>query len=151
MRKTGAYISFALLVVVATIITQQEPEGIGAARVSKRTIRPATKSEPRPQGSGGSESAIVRKRPQVSKQLLVESYGRLPLSFEVNHGQTDGSVKFLSRGSGYTLFLTATEAVLALRKPQKSARPGPGRAGEARPALSGAEGSRESGELLAKL
>jgi hypothetical protein len=48
----------------------------------------------------------------------VESYGRLPLSFEANHGQTDGKVKFLSRGSGYNLFLTATEAVLSLRKPQ---------------------------------
>ena len=65
----------------------------------------------------------------------METYGRLPLSFEANHGQTDGSVKFLSRGSGYTLFLTANEAVLALQKPQKS---------EARPALSGAEGSQES-------
>jgi hypothetical protein len=35
--------------------------------------------------------------------------------FEANHGQTDRQVKFLSRGSGYTLFLTPTEAVLALR------------------------------------
>src|SRR5688572_3044342 len=39
-----------------------------------------------------------------------ESYGNLPLQFEANHGQTDSRVKFLSRGSGYTLFLTATEA-----------------------------------------
>jgi hypothetical protein len=38
----------------------------------------------------------------------------LPLSFEENQGQVDGKVKFLSRGSGYTLFLTPTEAVLAL-------------------------------------
>src|SRR6266478_3280243 len=43
-----------------------------------------------------------------------ESYGKLPLSFEVNQGQTDSEVKFLSRGSGYNLFLTATEAVLSL-------------------------------------
>ncbi|MBC2695739.1 MAG: hypothetical protein HF982_10790 [Desulfobacteraceae bacterium] len=47
---------------------------------------------------------------------IVESYGRLPLSFEANHGQTDAKVKFLSRGSGYNLFLTSTEAVLSLRK-----------------------------------
>jgi hypothetical protein len=46
---------------------------------------------------------------------LVESYGRLPLSFETNRGQTDSQVKFLSRGSGYSLFLTGNEAVLALR------------------------------------
>jgi len=39
---------------------------------------------------------------------------RRPLSFEVNRGQTDARVRFLSRGSGYTLFLTGTEAVLRL-------------------------------------
>ncbi|MEK7408157.1 MAG: SBBP repeat-containing protein [Acidobacteriota bacterium] len=40
---------------------------------------------------------------------------RLPLAFEVNRGQTEPQVRFLARGRGYTLFLTATEAVLALR------------------------------------
>jgi Beta-propeller repeat len=40
------------------------------------------------------------------------------LSFEVNQGQTDARVKFLSRGPGYTLFLTPTEAVLSLRQKQ---------------------------------
>ena len=46
----------------------------------------------------------------------VESYGKLPLSFEINQGQTDTRVKFLSRGSGYSLFLTGNGAVLMLRK-----------------------------------
>jgi hypothetical protein len=46
----------------------------------------------------------------------VEAYGKLPLSFEINQGQADSKVKFLSRGSGYSLFLTGNEAVLALRK-----------------------------------
>jgi hypothetical protein len=46
---------------------------------------------------------------------IVESYGKLPLSFEANQGQTDAKVKFLSRGLGYTLFLTSTEAVFSLR------------------------------------
>jgi hypothetical protein len=41
----------------------------------------------------------------------------LPLGFEPNRGQTNSQVQFLSRGSGYTLFLTPTEAVLALREP----------------------------------
>jgi hypothetical protein len=51
-------------------------------------------------------------------QLAVhEAYGRLPLSFEPNQGQADREVKFLSRGRGYTLFLTAGEAVLALQRP----------------------------------
>ncbi len=53
----------------------------------------------------------------IQNPKLVESYGRLPLAFEANRGQTDGQVKFLSRGSGYTMFLTQGEAVLSLRKP----------------------------------
>jgi beta-propeller repeat-containing protein len=44
---------------------------------------------------------------------LGPTYGNLPLHFEANHGQTDSRVKFLARGHGYTLFLTASEAVLA--------------------------------------
>src|SRR5258708_4986030 len=39
----------------------------------------------------------------------------LPLSFEANQGQTDPTVKFLSRGDGYELFLTSDSAVFRLR------------------------------------
>ncbi len=39
----------------------------------------------------------------------------LPLFFEPNQGQTDPQVKFLARGSGYGIFLTADEAVLKLQ------------------------------------
>jgi len=55
--------------------------------------------------------------PGATQAHFVETYGKLPLSFEANQGQTDARVKFLSRGPGYTLFLTGDEAVLALRKP----------------------------------
>ena len=51
--------------------------------------------------------------PKAQAKIL-DNYGKLPLSFEANHGQTDGKVKFLSRTSGYTLFLTSDEAVLSL-------------------------------------
>lgn len=44
-----------------------------------------------------------------------ESFGKLPLSFEPNRGQVDKKVKFLSRGPGYLLLLSATEARLALK------------------------------------
>jgi len=40
---------------------------------------------------------------------------KLGLNFEVNRGQFDDQVQFLSRGPGYTLFLTPDEAVLSLR------------------------------------
>src|SRR5262245_1266490 len=42
------------------------------------------------------------------------AYGRLALIFEANQGQVDRRVKFVSRGSNYSLFLTPTEAVLQL-------------------------------------
>lgn len=47
-------------------------------------------------------------------------YGNLPLAFEVNQGQTDRRVRFLARGGGYTMFLTATGATLALARPRRS-------------------------------
>jgi hypothetical protein len=47
---------------------------------------------------------------------LRNSYGKLPLSFEANHGQTDAQVKFIARGAGYTLFLTPAEAVFSLQQ-----------------------------------
>jgi len=52
---------------------------------------------------------------------LVKNYGNLPLSFEQNRGQVDKSVKFVSRGSGYGLYLTPKEAVLTLHKRTVSA------------------------------
>ncbi|HZS08469.1 MAG TPA: SBBP repeat-containing protein [Blastocatellia bacterium] len=63
-----------------------------------------------PAASGKSQPADSAARARV-----IENYGRLPLSFEPNQGQADQSVKFLARGHGYTLGLTAGEAVLRLR------------------------------------
>src|SRR6185295_19220004 len=51
-----------------------------------------------------------------------ESYGKLPLQFEANRGQTHKDVHFLSRGPGYNLYLTAGEAVLVLSKPAADAK-----------------------------
>ena len=45
-----------------------------------------------------------------------ESYGKLPLQFEANRGQTHKDVRFLSRGPGYSLYLTEGEALLVLSK-----------------------------------
>jgi len=69
----------------------------------------------------GTSGAVVDKAEPAVRARAVESYGKLPLSFEANEGQTDRCVKFLSRGSGYSLFLTGNEAVLALKSHQRSA------------------------------
>src|SRR5436305_817741 len=52
---------------------------------------------------------ILPKTDRAAEAQAAESYGKLPLSFEPNLGQADPSVKFLSRGSGYNLFLTPSE------------------------------------------
>jgi hypothetical protein len=55
-------------------------------------------------------------QPGAAAQAQVSAgYGKLPLSFEINGGQSDARVKFLAHGQGYSLFLTPREAVLSLR------------------------------------
>jgi len=68
--------------------------------------------------SGAAHTAGPRRvaSAEPDRIRLAASYGRLPLTFEVNRGQTDARVKFLARGQGYTLFLTGNEAVLSLQK-----------------------------------
>jgi hypothetical protein len=65
---------------------------------------------------------LIMLPPQVNadsatSNSLQADYGHIPLSFEANHGQADERVKFSSRGPGFDLFLTPTEAALALRGP----------------------------------
>src|SRR2546422_3330250 len=57
---------------------------------------------------------VAQSNPPDSTRI-VEGYGKLPLAFETNQGQSDPQVKFLSRGTGYSLFLTADTAVLSLQ------------------------------------
>ena len=46
---------------------------------------------------------------------VVPDLARLSMQFEQNRGQMDPRVRFMSRGRGYQLFLTNSEAVLVLR------------------------------------
>ena len=63
-------------------------------------------------GEPSAESSVVSA--VADNARILDSYGKLPLSFEANNGQADAQVKFLSHTSGYSLFLTADEAVLTL-------------------------------------
>ncbi len=64
-----------------------------AAPVSSRSVRKPDEPAPRPAPAAARASA---------------------LRFEANVGQTDGRAGFVARGPGYTLFLTPTEAVMAI-------------------------------------
>jgi hypothetical protein len=70
----------------------------------------------RPDAKGRSDLAGHLRSQAASESGAVEAYGKLPLSFEANQGQSNPQVKFLAHGSNYTLFLTRDSAVLALCK-----------------------------------
>src|SRR5215831_3968322 len=44
------------------------------------------------------------------------SLGKLPLMFEPNRGQADPQVRFVGRAQGYTVMLTADDAVLRIKR-----------------------------------
>jgi hypothetical protein len=61
--------------------------------------------------------AAEPSRPTPAAQSAMASQAlAIPMFFELNQGQTAPQVKFLARGAGYGLFLTANEAVLKLQK-----------------------------------
>src|SRR5262245_7958287 len=53
---------------------------------------------------------------RTTRARFEQTYGKLPMRFEANEGQTDARVKFIARGAGYSVFLTGDEAVLLLRR-----------------------------------
>lgn len=89
--------------------------GSAAFPLAQRPDAP-TAGEPR-RGPGASSLS------DATRAHVVQSYGTLPLSFSANEGATDGRVRFLSRGPGYTLFLTDSEAVLRLDGPSTGRPP----------------------------
>jgi len=64
----------------------------------------------REQGSAGGSSALSAAR----SRRLSSAYGRLPMLFEANRGQSDPRVRFAARGNGYALALTERGPALSL-------------------------------------
>ena len=58
----------------------------------------------------------------ATKARFAETYGKLPMMFQANAGQTDGQVKFMAQGLGYSLFLTATESVFVMSRRENEVR-----------------------------
>ena len=81
--------------------------------LSPRLIRSSQASEP---------ASALPLTTQSTKAEIADHYGKLPLSFESNEGQTDRTAKFISRGPGYDLFLTTTGAVLKSAKGSATGR-----------------------------
>ncbi len=58
---------------------------------------------------------------QSDDAAIEQIYGQLPLRFEANLGQVDPAVKFISRGPGYSMYLTEQGFVLALGAVEEAA------------------------------
>src|SRR5215510_14966910 len=62
-------------------------------------------------------SAASLKPADTATQVRVnEAYGKLPLSFEVNLGQADAPVRFLSTGANYSILFHPDEVKLSLNR-----------------------------------
>jgi Beta-propeller repeat/Abnormal spindle-like microcephaly-assoc'd, ASPM-SPD-2-Hydin/Cep192 domain 4 len=76
------------------------------------------------QGQVGHARKLSREvnQSRAARVSAATAIGRLPLTFELNQGQADPRVKFLSRGRGYALFLTGNEGLLAIPGAKRSRR-----------------------------
>ena len=97
--KRAYLVCLFLCLTVSFVLSQSNP--VFSINQSARAVSPVSASQADPN----------------AQAKILDSYGKMPLRFEANHGQSDARVKFLSRTGGYTLFLTGDEAVLELKKP----------------------------------
>jgi len=90
------------------------PHMLGGAAASANDITSAT---------ARSFALATSSRPNEAIRVPIsETYGKLPLYFEANRGQSDAQVKFLARGPEGTIFLTSTEMRLLLTRREPPAR-----------------------------
>jgi hypothetical protein len=98
------------------------PHLVTACAVAAGLLGGITSDPASPNGPGPLANPVG----EAERARVLEDYARVPLSFEVNRGQTDPQVRYLTRGEGYTLYLTEQEAVFSLSgAPSEPAAPGP--------------------------
>ena len=112
-NKSLAVLAAGLTLVVALAVrthsTTHQPSQPVAASIAK----PAIPAMP----------AQTPSFDDATKAQMLDALAKIPMSFEINRGQTNKQVQFLSRGAGYTLFLTRDTAVLALPVPSSQPKP----------------------------
>ncbi|MGA9307972.1 MAG: SBBP repeat-containing protein, partial [Candidatus Sulfotelmatobacter sp.] len=91
---------------VALLVAGSVLLGLGSHRYAHKSVAQLPASSQSPELSG-----LSLKSKSESRAIL----GQLPLIFEPNQGQADPQVKFLAHGAGYSLFLDANSAVLAMQ------------------------------------
>jgi len=125
--KIGWMICLALF---SAQVRAQEPHDAsdGASTVGAKSMLRSTPSEDAAISALASDSrpshdyafaAATPSRPSDKTRALA-LLSSLPATFEANRGQADPSVRFLSRGPGYSLFLTQSGAFVSVPLPSDS-------------------------------
>lgn len=117
-RSYAALVSPRLITIVLAAVVLA---GLGAAVSWRKLSASASSHELRK--TLGLETAGSKSNSDsdaAAKAKVKQQYGRLPMNFEMNQGQADDSVRFLSRGHGYQVFLTDGEAALVLQSAKPS-------------------------------
>jgi hypothetical protein len=93
------------------LLTSPGGAGLGAAHPAfmRAAVAPLTATVTNPTPATSIDKAHESK--------VREDYGKLPLTFEANQGQTDSRVDFITRTGGATVFLTPTAAVFSILQP----------------------------------
>ena len=89
---------------------------VGAFPKPQQNVRTATKRVNSPVLS----TSTPISTPKGASSSAKNAFGKLPLRFEKNQGQSDPQVQYIAKGAGYTLFLTSTEAVFRLNPPRSN-------------------------------
>jgi hypothetical protein len=69
-----------------------------------------------------STNTKLKSKPNSERVAVQKKYGKLPMSFEVNEGQTDPRVSYLTRGQGYQMFFEADRATMRLNSLNQSSK-----------------------------
>lgn len=121
MRATMSLLrrSAILLVAAASLVNWSVPRSFrGDAALCDATRRAATGSEVRLDAMNSTSASMLNK---VATERPHAAYGKLPLSFEANHGQGDLRAQFVARGVGFTLSLAQAEVDLTFPTDDSSA------------------------------
>ncbi len=94
---------------------------LSAVRISHETPRSTDRLEPyMPAAVGDADNLDRMKVEWNNRSAGFSTFGRLPIAFEPNVGQTDPAVRFLAHYRGGTIYFAKGEIVLAI--PEKIGR-----------------------------
>jgi len=101
LRKKALVVSavalLALLAAFAALIAASQVPSAEHSSVGGKDYQSGTAAAPI------SEPGVA---PQMSEEEAIDAYGKLPLSFVPNEGQTDKAVRYYAQGAGYSFFFT---------------------------------------------